>query len=132
MFGPLLADAADGRTAFLVALAGIAGSALTASAAWGWKWWRQRVADRDGREKTITDHLQAVVARQERECSDLEAKCNRLQERIDRLQERAAGLAGHARYLEAVLRTAGIKYDPWTEPDDPGSRPHRPLPEGSK
>jgi len=125
----------DARLAGLLALASLLGGAA--------KWVADLVIDRVNKsrdraaagEKTITDHLERAVARLEAECQAHEERVERLRERVNQLAVRSARMAGHIRYLEALLNRAKADYVPWAEesdPTEPGGGPHPPLPEDGR
>lgn len=115
----------DGRIAVIVAVSGIIGGAFTWLTVQLWKLHDRRKEERDREEKTITDHLNALIVRLDRDKSEKDEQIQKLQYRATRGETRYAALRAHVRYLESVLGTKGISFEKYEDPPDPSDdAPH--------
>lgn len=113
----LFAEVDNGTLAALLTVMGVLGGAV--------QWFvsyltnnrdKKRIQDKAD-EKTITDHLEAVKERCEKENEDLKREQREITNKL-------MILTGHVRYLEGVMESKGIKFNKLVTDD---THAHKPI-----
>lgn len=128
----------DGRIALLMGISTVIGGAATYLIALWLKLRAEKREDVEKSEKTIVQHLEALVARLDEEKGELSKDTETLHDEIRKVLEklavcdvRCARLRSHIRYLESVLIRAQLSFERYEE-EDGGSASHVPLPPTTK
>lgn len=108
---------------WLTALLVLVGTTVGGAVVWVANFWIGRSDVRRGRqqqdEKKITDHQEALIARQSAEISLLQGE-------VRRTQSRVTTLTGHVLYLQGIMEGKGVRFRPLVVLSD-GSTEHEPL-----
>ena len=135
LFGSEGNESGDGRNSLLLLIAGLIGGAVSYVVGVVLKVRAERKTEHVAEEAKITDHLQKLIDRLDREKAEQSREIEVKEEQAQRLLElvaagrvRQARLREHVRYLESVLARNKITYEEFTEDCEPGSQTHEPLP----